>query len=106
MKRDHAWLLVVAGVFVLGWLGGLSEQKRANHTHPNPLKIQKGQRLTIEQPTGEVVTGVNGAHPQPVTRSVQLLVYKIQGEPDYLQGTGPPWRITDSDGRVFVAVPD
>lgn len=46
MKRDLAWLLVVSGMFVLGWLGGSAERRSLD----TPQSLLPGTRVLHTRP--------------------------------------------------------
>lgn len=92
--------LVAVGVLV-GFAAGWAVKGRSDRQ--SPPRLPAGSVVTVERPTGEVVSGVGGGHPQSKMERTSLRVVKVQGEP--AAAGGSVWRVT-LGGVTYVAVAD
>lgn len=102
MNRKRLLALVFVSGAIVGAAFGSSASSSPRNRHvvetgSNPIPV--GTSMEIAYPTGQTVTGMNGAHPQPEYRTVKLRVVRVNTDgPSTL---GSPFRIRIGDTTYY-----
>lgn len=104
MRRHLPLVLVAVFAFAGGWIVRGAPRPGESST---AIPLGVGRSVTVVYPTGEVVTGMNGAHPTPKMNRVTLTVYRHQGSEKWEAppAGAVPWQLIEGD-TVLYALPN